>query len=59
LATKHLHTLAGVVSPEIFDAFPGQHPGMNIWEAVGTGFNGGFVPRNGGATTKAPLAELM
>ena len=25
---------------------------MNIWEAIGTGFNGGFVPRNRGATTK-------
>jgi hypothetical protein len=28
---------------------------MNIWEAVGTGFNGGFVPRNRGATTKSTV----
>jgi hypothetical protein len=51
--TAHLRTLVGVVSPEMFDAFPRRHPGMNIWEAVGTGFNGGFVPRNRGATTKS------
>lgn len=47
--TAHLRALVGVVSPEMFDAFPRRHPGMNIWEAVGTGFNGGFVPRNRGA----------
>ena len=28
---------------------------MNIWEAVGTGFDGGFVPRNRGATTKSSV----
>ena len=39
----------------MFDAFPRRHPGMNIWEAVGTGFNGGFVPRNRGATTKCTV----
>ena len=49
--TAHLRTLVGVVSPEMFDAFPRRHPGMNLWEAVGTGFNGGFVPRSRGATT--------
>ena len=53
--TPHLRTLVGVVSPEMFDAFPRRHPGMNIWEAVGTGFNGGFVPRNRGATTKSTV----
>ena len=51
----HLRTLVGIVSPEMFDAFPRRHPGMNIWEAVGTGFNGGFVPRNRGATTKSSV----
>lgn len=39
----------------MFDAFPRRHPGMNLWEAVGTGFNGGFVPRNRGATTKSSV----
>jgi len=54
--TAHLRRLVGVVSPEMFDAFPRRHPGMNIWEAVGTGFNGGFVPRNRGATTKSSVS---
>ena len=53
--TAHLRTLVGVVSPEMFDAFPRRHPGMNLWEAVGTGFNGGFVPRNRGTTAKSSL----
>ena len=39
----------------MFDAFPRRHPGMNLWEAVGTGFNGGFVPRNRKATTKSSV----
>ncbi|KAF8959254.1 P-loop containing nucleoside triphosphate hydrolase protein [Flammula alnicola] len=43
--TAHLRTLIGVVSPEMFDAFPRRHPGMSVWEAVTTGFDGGFVPR--------------
>ena len=53
--TANLRRLVGVVSPEMFDAFPRRHPGMNIWEAIGTGFNGGFVPRNRGATTKSTV----
>jgi len=53
--TAHLRALVGVVSPEMFDAFPRRHPGMNLWEAVGTGFNGGFVPRNRGATTRSTV----
>ncbi|KAH9485831.1 putative ABC transporter ATP-binding protein [Psilocybe cubensis] len=43
--TAHLRRLLGVVSPEMFDAFPRRHPGMSVWEAVTTGFDGGFVPR--------------
>lgn len=35
----------------MFDAFPRRHPGMSVWEAVTTGFDGGFVPR----TRNAPL----
>ncbi|KAL1744197.1 P-loop containing nucleoside triphosphate hydrolase protein [Schizophyllum fasciatum] len=41
--TPHLHSLIGVLSPELFDAFP-RRPGVTVWEAVGTGFDGGFVP---------------
>ena len=53
--TAHLRALVGVVSPELFDAFPRRHLGMNTWEAVGTGFNGGFVPRNRGTSTKSSV----
>ena len=28
---------------------------MSIWEAVGIGFNSGFVPRNHGAITKSTV----
>ena len=55
IPTVHLRKLVGVVSPEMFDAFPRRHPGMSLWEAVSTGFNGGFVPRNRGATTKSSI----
>ncbi|TFK33535.1 P-loop containing nucleoside triphosphate hydrolase protein [Crucibulum laeve] len=44
IATPHLQRAIGVVSPELFDAFPRRHPGMTVWDAVGTGFDGGFVP---------------
>lgn len=35
--------MVGLVSPELFDAFP-RRAGMSVWEAVATGFDGGFVP---------------
>ncbi|KDQ56336.1 hypothetical protein JAAARDRAFT_36509 [Jaapia argillacea MUCL 33604] len=44
LATAVIATRVGVVSPEIYNAFP-RRKGMSVWEAVGTGFDGGFVPR--------------
>ncbi|KAJ6592656.1 P-loop containing nucleoside triphosphate hydrolase protein [Mycena capillaripes] len=44
LATPHIHARIGVVTPELFDAFPRRAPGMSVWEALGTGFGGGFVP---------------
>ncbi|KIY51464.1 P-loop containing nucleoside triphosphate hydrolase protein, partial [Fistulina hepatica ATCC 64428] len=44
LSTPHLHSLIGVVSPELFDAFP-RRGGMTVWDVVGTGFDGVFVPR--------------
>ena len=40
-----MRRLVGSVSPEMFDAFPRRHPGMSVWEAITTGFDGGFVPR--------------
>lgn len=49
--TAHLRRLIGIVSPEMFDAFPRRHPGMSVWEAVTTGFGGGFVPRTRDAPT--------
>jgi len=40
----HLRRTIGVVSPELFDAFPRRHPGMTVRQAIGTGFEGVFVP---------------
>ncbi|KAF7324893.1 p-loop containing nucleoside triphosphate hydrolase protein [Mycena kentingensis (nom. inval.)] len=45
IATPTLHASIGVFTPELFDAFPRSYPGMTVWEAVGTGFEGGYVPR--------------
>lgn len=42
-----------MISPEMFDAFPRRHPGMSVWEAVTTGFDGGFVPRTRDASSHA------
>lgn len=43
IPTPLLRSLIGIVSPELFNAFP-RHGGMSVWDAVGTGFDGGFVP---------------
>ncbi|KAH6910357.1 P-loop containing nucleoside triphosphate hydrolase protein [Coprinopsis sp. MPI-PUGE-AT-0042] len=42
-ATPHLQSLIGIVSPELFDAFPRRYPGMSVWDAVQTGFQGVFI----------------
>ncbi|KZT22455.1 P-loop containing nucleoside triphosphate hydrolase protein [Neolentinus lepideus HHB14362 ss-1] len=42
-ATSFLATRVGIVSPEIYNAFP-RRRAMTVWEAVGTGFDGTFVP---------------
>lgn len=42
--TPHLHARIGRVSPEMHNGFP-RRRGMSVWDAVGTGFEGGFVPR--------------
>lgn len=42
--TPHLHARIGRVSPEMHNAFP-RRRGMTVWDAVGTGFEGNFVPR--------------
>ncbi|KAJ3570797.1 hypothetical protein NP233_g4173 [Leucocoprinus birnbaumii] len=47
IPTPHLRKTIGVVSPELFDAFPRRHPGMTVREAIGTGFEGVFVPLGG------------
>ncbi|KAI0343574.1 P-loop containing nucleoside triphosphate hydrolase protein [Trametopsis cervina] len=43
-ATPHLHALIGRVSPELHNAFP-RRAALSVWDAVGTGFEGNFVPR--------------
>ncbi|KAJ7624902.1 P-loop containing nucleoside triphosphate hydrolase protein [Roridomyces roridus] len=45
IATPTLHKKVGVVTPELFDAFPRRAPGMTVWEVVGTGWEGGFVSK--------------
>ncbi|KAI0044852.1 P-loop containing nucleoside triphosphate hydrolase protein [Auriscalpium vulgare] len=42
-ATASLRTRIGVVSPELYNAWPRARP-MSVWEAIATGFDGGFVP---------------
>jgi ABC-type molybdenum transport system ATPase subunit/photorepair protein PhrA len=42
-ATTHLRARIGVFSPELYNAWP-RGRNMNVWEAVATGFDGGFVP---------------
>ncbi|KAJ8516927.1 hypothetical protein ONZ45_g5813 [Pleurotus djamor] len=45
IPTPVLHSQIGLVSPELFDAFP-RRTGLTVWEAVVTGFEGVFsVPR--------------
>ncbi|KAI0774947.1 hypothetical protein BD413DRAFT_453931, partial [Trametes elegans] len=39
-----LHRRIGCVSLELFNAFPRQHD-STVWNAVGNGFDGGFVPK--------------
>ncbi|KAH7911329.1 P-loop containing nucleoside triphosphate hydrolase protein [Hygrophoropsis aurantiaca] len=43
ISTPHLRYLIGVVSPELGNAFP-RRAGVSVWEVVGTGFDGTFVP---------------
>jgi ABC-type molybdenum transport system ATPase subunit/photorepair protein PhrA len=43
IPTPQLRSLIGVVSPELYNAFP-RRTGMSVWDVVGTGFDGGFVP---------------
>ncbi|THU88804.1 P-loop containing nucleoside triphosphate hydrolase protein, partial [Dendrothele bispora CBS 962.96] len=39
-----LQSMIGVLSPEIFDAFP-RRPNMSVWDVISTGFDGGYVPK--------------
>ncbi|KAJ7648236.1 P-loop containing nucleoside triphosphate hydrolase protein [Mycena polygramma] len=59
LATPHIHAHIGVVTPELFDAFPRHAPGMSVWDVLATGFTGGFVPPGGvrGVGTELILDE--
>lgn len=42
-ATTYLRTRIGLVSPELYNAWP-RARNMSVWEAIATGFDGGFVP---------------
>ncbi|EJF60642.1 P-loop containing nucleoside triphosphate hydrolase protein [Dichomitus squalens] len=43
-ATPFLHRRIGRVSPELFNAYP-RRRGLTVWDTIGTGFDGGFVPK--------------
>ncbi|KAI9061384.1 P-loop containing nucleoside triphosphate hydrolase protein [Trametes sanguinea] len=43
-ATPLLHRRIGRVSPELYNAFP-RRSELTVWDAIGTGFDGGFVPK--------------
>lgn len=43
ISTPHLRSLIGIVSPELANAYP-RRPQTTVWEVIGTGFDGGFVP---------------
>lgn len=43
ISTPHLRSLIGIVSPELANAYP-RRPSTTVWEVIGTGFDGGFVP---------------
>ncbi|KAF8921840.1 P-loop containing nucleoside triphosphate hydrolase protein [Mucidula mucida] len=57
IPTPHLQSLIGVLSPEMFDAFP-RRAGMSVWDVVGTGFDGTFVPRGRHAVGTGVMREL-
>ncbi|KAJ6626720.1 P-loop containing nucleoside triphosphate hydrolase protein [Mycena sp. CBHHK59/15] len=59
LATPTLHARIGVVTPELFDAFPRRAPGMSVLDALGTGFDGAFVPRALSAPERARCAAVL
>ena len=43
IPTSHLRSLIGVVSPELTNAYP-RRAQTSLWEVIGTGFDGVFVP---------------
>jgi len=43
IPTPQLRSLIGVVSPELANAYP-RRACVSVWEVIGTGFDGAFVP---------------
>ncbi|KAL4079310.1 P-loop containing nucleoside triphosphate hydrolase protein [Scleroderma citrinum] len=43
ISTPHLRSLIGIVSPELANAYP-RRAKTSVWEVIGTGFDGAFVP---------------
>ncbi|KAF8634670.1 hypothetical protein AX15_000771 [Amanita polypyramis BW_CC] len=54
--TAFIQSRVGEMSPEMFDAFPRRMPGLSVWAAVGTGFEGAFVER-GRESVGVPIRE--
>ncbi|KIY47344.1 hypothetical protein FISHEDRAFT_74750 [Fistulina hepatica ATCC 64428] len=58
LSTQHLHWLIGIVSPELFDAFP-RRGGITLWDVVGEEFNRGCELDWGPMAERRKSSQLM
>lgn len=56
IPTPFIQSRVGEMSAEMFDAFPRRMPGMSVWAAVGTGFEGTFIER-GKEGVGVPISE--
>ncbi|KAJ7583002.1 P-loop containing nucleoside triphosphate hydrolase protein [Mycena floridula] len=57
IPTPQLQSLIGIVSPELFDAFP-RRPNTTVWDVVGTGFDATFIAQGQHNVGKGVLKEL-
>lgn len=57
ISTPHLRSLIGVVSPELANAYP-RRAQTTVWDVIGTGFDGVFVPGGQNGVGKGLDGEL-
>ncbi|QRV98368.1 ABC transporter [Ceratobasidium sp. AG-Ba] len=58
LATTTLQRRIGLVSPELFNAFPRRLPGLTVRDAIATGFDATFAFRKRTAEEEARLDDI-